>query len=408
MTVGKEKGLTSGRNKATLAAMQPFMTFLSESAWSRRVPDHPDTCDFVFGNPHEMPLGEFVTALERNVRPLNREWFAYKTSEPESKRIVAESLNQRRSVRFEADDVFMTNGAFAALSVSLATLIDPGDEVIFISPPWFFYESMIVGNGGTPVRVGIDARTLDLDVGAIEEAISERTRAIIVNSPNNPTGKIYPRETLERLGEVLETAGSKYGRPIFLLSDESYSRIVFDDRDDPSPTEHYPYSLLIYTYGKILLTPGQRIGYIAVPSHMPGREELRSALLASQVVTGFAFPNALLQHSLADLENLTIDVEHLQRKRDRLTEALVGMGYRVNVPEGTFYLMVDSPLADDLEFCERLAEHRVYALPGSIYEMPGTFRLSLTANEEMIEKSLAGFEQAIRGVATGVAVTGDD
>src|SRR5690606_38650331 len=139
----------------------------------------------------------------------------------------------------------------------------------------------------------------------------------------------------------------RHGRPIYLLSDEAYARIIFDGNSYESPTESYPYSLLIYTYGKTLLTPGQRIGYIALPPTMPNREELHDALLDAQVMVGFAFPNALLQHSLAELEALSIDIPALQRRRDRLVAALHEMGYRVRIPEGTFYLMVDSPDADD-------------------------------------------------------------
>lgn len=385
----------SNRIDATMGAMAPFLGFFRDSPWSRRDPAHPENCDFVFGNPHEMPLPEFVSTLQRHIEPRDQNWFAYKDNEPSSRRQIAETLRRQRGLPFEAEDIFVTNGAFAALSVALCTLVDPGDEVIFISPPWFFYESMIVSYGGKPVRVKIDQETLDLDLAAIEAAISERTRAIIINSPNNPTGKIYPPSTLESLGAILEQASERNGRPIHLLSDEAYSRIIFDGGEFPSPTACYSNSLLLYTYGKTLLTPGQRIGYIALPPAMPEREPLRRALLAAQLVTGFAFPNALLQHSLAELENLSIDVGHLQRKRDLLVSELTAMGYRVSVPEGTFYLLVDSPIEDDMAFCEVLGDHRVYVLPGTVFELPGRFRVSLTASDEMIERSLSGFRAAI-------------
>lgn len=386
------------RVSAALGAMSPFLRLLQDSAWSRREADHPDTCDFVFGNPHEMPLPGFVAALEHSLEPRNENWFAYKTSEPESQRIIAASLREQRKQPFEPEDIILTNGAFAALSVSLCTLVDPGDEVIYISPPWFFYEPMIVGYEGVPVRVPIDPDTLDLDLSAVAEAISQRTKAIIINSPHNPTGKIYPSETLERLSSLLSDASERNGKPIYLLSDEAYSRIIFDGRNYPSPTSYYPSSLLLYTYGKTLLTPGQRIGYIALPPSLPRRAELRNGLLAAQLITGFSFPNALLQHSLADLERLSIDIAHLQTKRDRMVNELTGLGYDLKVPEGTFYLMVRSPVADDLAFAEVLAEHRIYVLPGSITEMPGWFRLSLTANDRMLERSLSGFAAAIKKV----------
>src|SRR5262249_26973476 len=230
------------------------------------------------------------------------------------------------------------------------------------------------------------------------------TRAIIVNSPNNPTGRIYPPETLKQLATVLSTGSERNNRTIYLLSDEAYSRIIFDGRRYDSPTAFYPYALLLYTYGKTLLTPGQRMGYIALPPSMPDREQLRQALFLAQVITGYAFPNALLQHALPDLESLSIDIAHLQRKRDHLTAALGNMGYKVNLPEGTFYLLAHSPMADDQAFAEILAEQNVFVLPGTVVELPGYFRISLTANDEMIERALPGFQAALER-ANAVAPT---
>lgn len=393
-----------GRVRASQAAMAPFNRLFERSPYGRRDVEDPENCDFVFGNPHEMPLEGFVSALQRNLAPQNQEWFAYKLSEPRSQEIVAASLSEQRGVSFRPEDILMTNGAFAAIAVSLCTLLEQGDEVIYLSPPWFFYEPMIYAYGGVPVRVAIDRETLDIDLAAVEAAISPRTRAIIVNSPHNPTGKIYPRSTLDALGSLLQQASQRHGRPIYLLSDEAYSRILFDGNAFHSPTESYSHSLLLYTYGKTLLTPGQRIGYIALPPSMPGRDELGDALMAGQMAVGFAFPNALMQHALADLERLSIDLSALQRRRDRMVTSLREIGYGVRVPEATFYLMVDSPDPDDEAFADLLGEHKIYVLPGTIVELPGTFRLSLTANDEMIERSLSGFAAAFAAsrAATGV------
>lgn len=165
---------------------------------------------------------------------------------------------------------------------------------------------------------------------------------------------------------------------------------------------YYRDSLLLYTYGKTLLTPGQRIGYIALPPTMADREPLRQALFAAQVVAGWAFPNALLQHALPDLETVSIDMIHLQAKRDTMVAALRAMGYELQVPEGTFYLLVRSPDPDDMAFSDRLAAAGVFVLPGSVAELPGTFRISLTASDEMIERSLPGFETAIVDVTRAV------
>lgn len=384
---------TSQRVARIQAAMKTPITFLTQSTWATRTGDST-ICDFVVGNPHEMPLPEFTAALGRWTVPQNQDWFAYKRSEPAARAVVAASLRERRGMPFADEDIFMTNGAIAAIAVVLGTLVDPGDEVIYISPPWFFYEAHIAAHGAMPVRVRCDMATFDLDLEAIAAAITERTRAIIINSPNNPTGKIYPPATLERLAGILRAASERLGRDIYLLSDEAYSRIIYDDRPFTSPTQFYPNSFLIYTYGKTLLTPGQRLGYIALPPTMPNREQMRWAIEATQGMTGYAYPNALLQHALPDLEQLSIDIAHLQRKRDRLVGALGEMGYAVHVPEGTFYLLPRAPEADDMAFIERLAAHNVFCLPGTVVELPGYFRVSLTANDDMIERSLPGFAAA--------------
>lgn len=375
-------------------ATQLVLRFFYESAYARRV-INANTADFAIGNPHDMPLPGFVDALQRWSVPQNKDWFAYKMNEEPARKAVVNILKEWRNVTFDTDDIFMTTGAFSALSVTLAAITDPGDEVIFISPPWFFYEALIVAVDATAVRVKVDPGTLGLDLAAIRAAITPRTRAIIINSPNNPTGLIYQAEELKALADLLTEASERNGRPIYMLSDEAYSRIVFDGRNYTSPTSFYPNSFLIYTWGKILLSPGQRIGYIALPPTMPNRDQMRQALFASQLMTGYAFPNALLQHALADLDKASLDIARLQRKRDRLVNGLREAGYEVHVPQGTFYLLPRSPLADDWAFAQLLAEFDIYCLPGQIVELPGYFRLSLTANEEMIERAIPGFARAI-------------
>ena len=360
----------------------------------------PESCDFGVGNPHEMPLAGFVEALQKWSQPQSSDWYAYASGVEHATEIVATALRAQFERPYEANDIFMTNGATGALTVGLDALVEAGDEVIFNLPPWFFYEGMIVHAGGTPVRIFVTAENFDLDLAAIEAAITSQTRAIIVNSPHNPTGKIYPPETLRGLATILQAASERYGRPIYLISDEAYRRILFDQRVYPSPTSYYANSIMIYTYGKTLLTPGQRLGYLALSPEMPGRDALREALFTSQVFTGFAFPNSLLMHGLADLEQLSIDIPQLQRRRDRLIEALSGLGYKVHKPEGTFYLFVRSPWPDDWKFYELLADHDIFCLPGSVVETPGYFRLSLTASDEMIERSIPRFTAAMEKART--------
>jgi len=355
----------------------------------------PEACDFMFGNPHDLPLPGYVEALRRGLEPTGKDHYAYTMDLPAATAAIGAGLRERFGIAFRDQDIHMTNGNFAALAILLRLLADPGDEVVFSSPPWFFYEALIVGSGATPVRVYADRTTFDMDLDAIAAAITPRTRAIIVNSPNNPSGRIYSAALLDDLATLLEDASARNGRRIYLLSDEAYNRIIFDGRNFPTPVAHYPHSFLLYTYAKTLLSPGSRLGYIATPPGMPGVEEIRNPLLIGQITYGWAFPVAPLQHAVPDLEALSPDIDALQRRRDLLVGALREQGYDAMNPEGTFYVLVRSPLEDDEAFCRALATHDVYVLPGAMFEMPGYFRISLTANDDMVERAIPGFAKAI-------------
>jgi len=234
----------------------------------------------------------------------------------------------------------------------------------------------------------------DIDTAAIDGSITARTRAIILNSPHNPSGRVYPLEALERLAATLESAAERIGHPIYLVSDEPYNRIVFDGRTFHSPAEIYSNTITTYSFGKTLLTPGMRLGYIAIPPTMEGRQTLRDRIFVSQIATGFAFPNADLQHAIDDVERLSIDIGALERRRDRLVPALRDMGYETTNPEGTFYVMARAPIDDDEAYAARLADHGVLVLPGSVVEVPGWMRISLTASDDMVQRGLAGFGSA--------------
>jgi aspartate aminotransferase len=355
----------------------------------------PGVSNFMFGNPHDMAPQRYVDALVAGSTPTSPDHFAYQMNEEGSVGVVAASLGERFGMPFAPEDVAMTNGNFSGLSICLHLAAGPGDEVVYVSPPWFFYETLILEAGATPVRVLADPSTWDLDLPAIADAIGPKTAAIIVNSPNNPTGRIYPPETLDALASLLTEAGERNGRPIYLLSDEAYNRIVYDGRDYPTPVAHYPWSFYIYTYGKTHLAPGLRLGYVAIPPTMPHREDLRDPMLLAQVSHGWAFPVAPLQHSIAELDRIGIDVERLQRRRDLLVGALREQGYDVVEPEGTFYIIARSPIPDDQAFFDLLVRQDVFILPGSVFEMPGWFRLSVTASDDMCERAVPAFAKAI-------------
>jgi aspartate aminotransferase len=381
---------------AAMRAAVPFLRWFEHSRYAERQKD-PEIADFMFGNPQEMPIPAYVDALRAHVVPHDRSWFAYKMSEPQATGVVARTLTERTGLPFDPADVFMTNGGFAAIAVALQTLAEPGDEVVFLSPPWFFYELLVLATGARPVRVKVEAPAFDLPVEAIANAIGPRTRAVLVNSPHNPSGRIWSKDDFARLARVLEDASRRLASgPVWILSDEPYAKVVFDGRRAPSPSEVYPHTVVLYSYGKQLLAPGQRVGYAALPPTLDRsiREALRPDVLMAQCATGFAFPNAVLQHALEDIEALSIDVPALQRRRDRLVPALRELGFETTLPEGTFYVLVKAPArmdGDDAKLVDALAAHDTFVLPGSLVELPGWVRLSLTANDAMVERAIAAF-----------------
>jgi aspartate aminotransferase len=384
----------AGQIELLRQAMRPFLEAIAHAAQARRPSDAP-VADFLAGNPQEPALPGYVDALTRWSVPQDNEWFGYKMMNPKAQDAAAAALSVRLGLSIQADDIFLARGALGGLATALRAVIDPGDEVIFLSPPWFFYEAMIIAAGATPIRVRVNQTSFDLDVDAISKAVSARTRALIVNTPHNPTGKIYPPETLQRLAACLTAAAQHNGRPIYLVSDEAYNRVVFDGRPFHSPGRFYSYSLLVQTYSKSTLAPSQRLGYVALPSSMPDREQVRAALMMVSFAHGYALPDAVMQYALPDIEPLSIDIDHLQRKRDRMVKALREQGYHLHVPEATFYLLPRSPLADDAAFVELLARRNVFVLAGRAVEMPGFFRISLTANDQMIDRALPEFAAAM-------------
>jgi aspartate aminotransferase len=388
-------GAVSKQTTEIMRAMGPFREFgTDDELWEalRR----PEACDFMFGNPHDVAPKAYVDALVRAAQPTGKDHYAYTMDLPEAVASIGEDLRGRFPVDFRDEDIHLTNGNFVGIAIALRTLVDAGEEVIFVSPPWFFYEALIVAAGATPVRVLADRdHGFDLDLEAIEAAITPRTRAIIVNSPHNPSGRIYTSEQLTALASILEAGSARAGHRIYLLSDEAYNRIVFTPHAFTTPLAHYPHSFLLYTYAKTLLSPGSRVGYIAVGPDAEGADELRAALQIGQITLGWAYPVSILQHAIPDLNAMRPDIPVLQRRRDTLVSTLREQGYEVVEPQGTFYVLVRSPIDDDRAFAEMLRTHDVFVLPGAMFEMPGWLRLSVTANDDMVERSLPGFAKAI-------------
>jgi aspartate aminotransferase len=383
--------VVAGRVDSILESMGDFLAVMADPLFGRAAAD-PEACNFVAGNPQELASQQYVETLQRWTEPQDKDWFGYKMGHRPAQVAAAQGLQRELGLSFEPEDIILVRGAHSGLGLSLNVVLDPGDEVVYISPPWFFYEALILAAGGRPVKVRMSPSTLDLDVEAIAAAITPHTRAVLVNTPHNPTGRIFPAATLQALAGLLEDASERNGRPIYIISDEAYSRILFDGNRMVTPAAFYPRTLMVHTYSKSALAPGQRLGYVALPTAMPGRDDVRLAFLAMGAATGNFLPDAIMQYALPEIELMSIDLAHLQRKRDRMVDALRELGYELHVPEGTFYLLPRSPLEDDLEFTRALREKKVLVLPGRAVDMPGYFRLSLTATDDMIDRALPAFE----------------
>ncbi|HEU4384534.1 MAG TPA: aminotransferase class I/II-fold pyridoxal phosphate-dependent enzyme [Anaeromyxobacteraceae bacterium] len=386
--------ILSRRAAAADRAFDPVKRFYFSSRYGERRGD-PAIADFTFGNPHEMPLEGLVAAIREGAVPRGEDWFAYKTSEEEPQAFLAEAVGRELGLPLEPPDVALTPGAFGAISVAFRLVLDAGDEAVISEPAWFCYEPMLLAADAVPRKVALQPPGFDLDLDAIEAAIGPRTRLVIVNTPHNPTGRIYGRDALAALADRLERASRRVGRRIFLMSDEPYRRLRFDGRPFTSPAALYPWTLVSYSYGKVLLAPGQRLGYLALSPLMPtaDRQALREAMFAIQMALGWCFPNAVMQNAVPRLEGLTIDVPALARRRDALTRALSGAGHGVLPPEGTFYLWARWAGDPERQWND-LADRGVFVLPGSLMNAPEHFRISLTASDEMVARALPAFAGA--------------
>lgn len=353
----------------------------------------PGVADLLFGDPHDPALPGIAEALHAQVEASARVGYRYVHHVPEARRAACEALSRRTGLGFEADDLFLNAGAFQGLVLSLQAFCDAGTEVVYLSPPWFYYRSMIKSLGAIPRGVDLEPDGWTVPFDELAAAIGPDTRAVLLNSPHNPSGRVLSDDELARVAETLSAASRRLGRDIPVISDESYARIVFGRDRAPTVARHYPATVVVYTYGKTLLAPSLRVGYMALAPGYPDAPRMRRMLDAMQPFAGWLLPVGLVQRSLPELEKLCIDVDRLERRRDRLVAALRQGGYPVIPAQGTFYMLVTSPDPDDEAFSRKLERHDVLVLPGSTLETPGTFRVSLTASDEMIDRACQVFQE---------------
>ena len=349
--------------------------------------------DYTLGNPDVEPPAEVLRALSRVVAEGRPRTHGYMPNPgfPAVRQAVAQQLSRNTGLPFEADDVFMTVGSAGACNVILKSILDPGDEVIVLMPCFSEYPFYITNHAGRQVSVETGADFLP-DVDRIAAAITSRTRAILLNTPNNPTGRIYPERVLRDLEAML----ARLDHEVLVISDEPYKHIVFDGRQQPEVAALVSNTVICNSWSKSQGLPGERIGYLALSPRLQGRPSLRGACAFTNRILGFINAPAIWQ--LVELEALdaVVDVSGYQRKRDLLCDELARIGYDVRKPEGSFYVFLKTPLADDIAFVRLLAREGVLGVPGAGFGRGGYIRLSLTVPEEMIRKSFPGFAAAFQ------------
>jgi aspartate aminotransferase len=346
--------------------------------------------DFSLGNPEVEPPEIVIDALRRVVAENRPHSHGYMPNAgfPEVRAAIAVALARRTGISFTAGDVIMTNGAAGAINVVLKSILDPCDEVILLNPYFPEYRFYVENHSGRVVIAETDD-CFQPDVDSIERAITPRTKALILNSPNNPTGAVYSAEALRELNHVVR-------EPMLVISDEPYRSLIYDGRAAPEISQLISRVVVTWSWSKAMAISGERIGYLAIPPHLPEAAALANACTFANRILGYINAPAIWQLVVAQAPEATVDVSLYQEKRDLLCDALNAMGYEAPRPQGSFYVFPKTPIPDDVAFIRILQSEGILAVPGSGFGRGGYMRLSLTIARETLESSLPGFERALR------------
>ncbi len=360
----------------------------------KRIHGPENVFDFTLGNPIVEPPEEFFEELRRvanNPVPGMSRYMSNSGYEDTRKRI-ASTLSEETRLPFTKQQIIMSTGAAGGLNIALKSILDPGDEVI--TPlPYFVEYRFYVDNHGGVLKLVETRDDFSLDVGSMDEAIGEKTKAVLINSPNNPTGVVYSKESLMELGEILRRKSEQFGKTIFLLCDEAYKKLIYDHVELPDVFSVYDNCIAINSHSKDLSIPGQRIGYVAISPLCEGKEKLVDAMAFSLRTLGFVNAPALMQRLVGRLTNVSVDISEYQEKRDLFYNALGDFGYSVVKPMGAFYLFPKCPTDDDVAFVGALQAKNILTVPGSGFGRPGHMRIAYCVEKWVIEASLEGFKE---------------
>ncbi|MBI5897165.1 MAG: pyridoxal phosphate-dependent aminotransferase [Desulfobacterales bacterium] len=385
-----------------MSVAQKISAVMTQASWIRKMFEEgaklkalhgaDKVFDFSLGNPNLPPPPQFHDTLRDTVTAcgLGDHCYMPQAGYPQVCVAVADYLAAEQGVRPESADIIMTCGAAGALNVIFKALLDPGDEVIVPTPCFVEYRFYVDNHGGA-IRMVSTKPDFSLDVAAIAEAINPKTKVILINSPNNPTGQIYSAESLAQLGALLKQKSRELDRTLYLVSDEPYRKIVFDGRPVPSIFQAYSESLIATSYSKDLSIPGERIGFAAVNPAATYKSDIRAALALTNRILGFVNAPALMQRVVACLQGTSVDMGQYKRKRDLLCDGLAAAGYTFVTPPGAFYLFPKTPIADDVAFVRELQQELILTVPGSGFAGPGHFRIAFCVDDQTIVNALPGF-----------------
>ena len=306
---------------------------------------------------------------------------------------IADSLNRRFQTSFHENNILMTVGAASGLNVILKTVLNPGEQVIAFAPYFVEYGSYVRNYDGELVVISPNTETFQPNLKEFEEKLNANTKAVIINTPNNPTGVVYSKETLTKIGEILDRKEKETGHPIFLISDEPYRELAYDGVEVPYVTKFYHNTVICYSYSKSLSLPGERIGYLVIPDELTDSREVFSAATIANRVLGCVNAPSLMQRVIMRCVDAEVNLEAYDRNRNLLYNGLKDCGFECIKPEGAFYLFVKSPEKDEKQFCETCKKHNVLVVPGSSFACPGYVRIAYCVSYEQIERSLPAFKK---------------
>ena len=352
--------------------------------------------DFSLGNPDLEPTENFKQVLDSVIAEPTQGTHGYMPNAgyEETRAAVADYVSGEQSVKVTRDHVVMTCGAAGALNCILKALLDPGDEVIVFSP-YFVEYGFYAENHGGKIQVVSTNDDFTLNLTALELAISSKTRVVLINSPNNPTGQVYDQRSLKGLGELLTDCSLTLGRSLYLVSDEPYRKIVYDGIIVPSVLTAYRNSIVATSYSKDMSLPGERLGHLVLHPEADGAAELMGGMILANRILGFVNAPALMQRVVRHLQGDAVDVGVYQARRDSFCEGLAQAGYKFVRPRGAFYLFPKSPIDDDIAFVRVLQDENILVVPGSGFGAPGYFRIAYCVDEQTIEGSITGFARAM-------------